>query len=59
VPKGQHKNKINNNYGNMTPSKPSYPPTTYFGYLNETEAQEEDLKSNYINMIEAFKREHE
>ena len=35
----------------------SYPSTTNPGYPNETEAQEEDLKSNLINIIEVFKED--
>ena len=40
----------------MAPSEPSYP-TTNHGFPNETEAQEEDLKSNLIKMIEAFRED--
>ena len=35
----------------------SYPSTTNPGYPHETEAQEEELKSSFINKIEAFKEE--
>ena len=39
----------------MAPPKSSYPATTNPGYLNEIEAQEEDLTSNFIKIIESFK----
>ena len=54
MPKGQHKNKVKFQ-GFMTPPEPSYPVIINPGYSNETEAQEEDFKSNPIKMIEAFK----
>jgi hypothetical protein len=38
----------------MAPLKPNYPATENPGYLKETETQEDDLKSNLINMIEVF-----
>ena len=41
----------------MVLSEPSYPATTNPGYPNETEAQEESLKSSSIKMIEAFKED--
>ena len=41
----------------MTPSKHSYPTTASLRYPNTAEAQENDLKSNLIKMIEAFKEE--
>ena len=41
----------------MAPAEPSYPATTNPGYLNETETQEEDLKSNLTKMIEGFKED--
>jgi predicted double-glycine peptidase len=41
----------------MTSSEHSYPTTTSPGYPNTTEAQENDLKSNLIKMIEAIKEE--
>jgi hypothetical protein len=44
-PKGQHKNTINKTQSNMAPLETSYPVTRNSGYLNETEAKEEDLKS--------------
>ena len=40
----------------MAPTEPSYLATIKPGYPNETEAQEEDLQSNPIKKIEAFKR---
>jgi hypothetical protein len=41
----------------VTPSEHSYPTTASPGYPNRPEAQENDLKSNLIKMIEAFKEE--
>jgi hypothetical protein len=41
----------------MAPPEPSYPATTNPGYSNDTESPEEDLKSNLIKMIEAFKED--
>jgi hypothetical protein len=41
----------------MTPPEPSYPPRASSEYHNETKAQKDDLKSNLIKMIEAFKEE--
>jgi hypothetical protein len=41
----------------MIPSEPSYPDTASPGYPYETEAQEDDLKSNFIKMMESFKEE--
>jgi hypothetical protein len=58
MPKGQYKNTISLMQGSMAPSDPSHTTlnisTANFGYTNETEAQEERLKSNLIQMIEAF-----
>ena len=39
----------------MARPEPNYPATTNPGYLNEIEAQEEDLTSNFIKIIESFK----
>lgn len=39
----------------MTPSKPNYPITGSPVYTNPTEAQENYVKFNLINMIEASK----
>jgi hypothetical protein len=51
MPKGQHKNTSSKTQGNMAPPEPSHPATANPGYSNETEAQEEDLKSNLIKII--------
>jgi hypothetical protein len=40
----------------MGSPKNSYPGSTHPGYSNETEVQEEDLKSNFIKMIRDLKR---
>ena len=55
MPKGQHKNTRKKSQGNMAPSEPRYASTAKPGYPNKTKAQEEDLKSNLIMMIEVFK----
>ena len=39
----------------MTPPESSYPATINPGFPNKTEVQEEDLKSNHVKIIEAFK----
>lgn len=41
----------------MATSEPRYTATTNPGYLNEIEAQEEDLKSNLTKMIKGFKED--
>jgi hypothetical protein len=56
--KGQHKNKMNKNQGNMAPTEPSCHITASPGYSNTTEAQENDLKSNFMTTIEAFKEKN-
>jgi hypothetical protein len=38
----------------MVSPEPRYPATINPGYLNETEAQEDDLKSTLIKMTETF-----
>jgi hypothetical protein len=57
MPKGQYKNTMIKIHGNMAPPEPSYLATINPGYPHETEAQEENLKSNLIKMIEAFKED--
>lgn len=54
MPKGYHQNTITKNLGNMTQPERSYSATASPGYLNETEAQEDDLKSYFIKIIQAF-----
>jgi hypothetical protein len=41
----------------LTSPEPSYPTTASLGYSNTTKAQENDLKSKVIRMVEAFKEE--
>ena len=41
----------------MTPLKHSYPTTVHCGYSNTSESQDNDIKSNLLNMIVAFKEE--
>jgi len=55
--KGPRKKTINESQGNVTPPENSYSTTARLGYPNTTEAEENDLKSNLIKMIEAFKEE--
>ena len=51
MPKGQHKNTINETQGNMALPHPNSPATTNPGYPNETETREEYLKSNLIKVF--------
>jgi hypothetical protein len=55
--KGQLMNTNNNIQGNIVPPKPRYPTTTSNGYTNTTKAQEDNLKTNVLKMIEDFKEE--
>ena len=57
MPEGWLKKTVNKIQVNMIPPKPSYLATTNPGYPNETEAQEDNLKSNLIKMLEAFKED--
>lgn len=54
--KGPCKN-TNKNQVNMIPSEEKYPTIASPGYSNTTEAQENDLKSNFINMTDTLKEE--
>ena len=54
--KEQCENTINKTQGNITLPEPSYAATTNPVYPNETEAEEEDLKSNLIKMVVCFKK---
>ena len=55
--KGPSKNTVNKSQDNVACLEPSYLMTTSPRYLNRTEAQEDDLESNLIKMIESFKEE--
>lgn len=44
-----------NNQGNILPQEPSYPTTGRPEYCNTTEAQEKDLKRNFMKMIDILK----
>jgi hypothetical protein len=55
--KGQHQNTINKTQHNMAPPEPRYPPTARPVYPSRAQAQEDDLESNLIKMIEVFKKE--
>jgi len=55
--KSSRKNTMNKNLGNMTPSEHKYPTIANPGYPNTTKEQGNDLKSNLVKMIEAFKEE--
>ena len=57
MPKGQYKNTTKKTRGNRVPPESSYHVITNPGYPTETEAQEDDLKSNLIKMIEPFKKD--
>lgn len=47
---------INNSQGNMSPPEPSSPTTSGPEYSNISEAQEKNLKANYLKMIASLKR---
>ena len=53
--KGQHKNITNKIQDTKALPEQSYSTIASPGYVNTMEAQENDLKSNLIMMIEAFK----
>jgi hypothetical protein len=57
MPKGQGKNTINKTLGNMAPPEPSCSATENPGYPNKIDAQQNDLKSNLMKMIEAVKKD--
>jgi hypothetical protein len=52
-----HSKNYNKNQGNKAPPESSYLATTNSGFSNETESEEEDLKSNSIKMLEVFKED--
>ena len=54
---GQHKNTTNKSQDNMAPPEHNCPTAASPGYPNTTITEEDDLKSNFITMIEAFKEE--
>ena len=55
--KGKHKNPTNRNQGHMATSEPSSPTTASPGYPNTLEKQDLDLKSQFMMLIEGFKKE--
>jgi hypothetical protein len=55
--KNPQMNTINKSQSNTTPSGHSNPTTANSGCPNATKAQENDLTSDFIKMIEAFKEE--
>jgi hypothetical protein len=55
--KGPQKNKINKSQGNMTPSEDSYHSVAITRYSNTTKVGENDIKHNFIKMIESIKEE--
>ena len=57
IAKGPQKDTINKGHSHMTPLEHTYMSVVSPGYPNTTKAQENDLKSNLIKMIEAFKEE--
>ena len=57
MPKGSIKNTIHKTQVSMAPPEHNYSSTANARYPKETEAQEEDLKSNLIKMIKEFKEE--
>lgn len=58
--KHQHKNKtINNNQGNMSPLEEILTTTIRTEYFNTSDTQENDIKINYVKMMDVFKEEWE
>ena len=51
------KNTINNNQGNLAPPELGYPMTERPEYSNTFEWQENDLKTNFVKIIEVLKAE--
>ena len=47
----QGKNIINSRKGNVAPPEPNYPITATLDYSNTVEAQENDLKPNFMKII--------
>lgn len=48
---------MNNSYGNMARPELSYPVTARHEYSNAAETKENDLKTNFIKIIEVLKEE--
>ena len=46
-----------NSQGNIVPPEPTYPAIASPEYSNPVKALEDDLKSNLVKIIEAFKKE--
>lgn len=57
MPKLQCKNTANNNLGNMAPPEPNYAMTAKPEHSNSAETQENDLKTNIMEMIKILKKE--
>ena len=55
MPNLQCQNAINNGQGNMVPTEPSYPRTATPEYSGATGSQENDLKNNFMKMIDVLK----
>lgn len=53
----EHKNTINSRHGNMSLPEPGYPTIAGSEYSNINKAQENDLNTNYMKMLEALKEE--
>lgn len=51
------KNKIKNSQGNRSPLEPSYPTAAGPEYSNISEAEEKDLKTTCMKVIEVLKEE--
>ena len=55
MPKWQHKSTVSSSQGKMFPTEPCYLMTAGPEYFNIAEAQEKDLKTNYMKKIESLK----
>lgn len=51
MPIGWYRSTITGNQGNMAPPEPSYLTTASPGYSNSAEAQENDPKTNFVEIF--------
>lgn len=56
MPRCQYKKTINNILGSMSPLEYSYPTTAVSEHTTIVEAQEKDLKTSFMKMIETLKK---
>lgn len=56
MPKALCNDTVNNIQGNVAPPEPTYPMTARPEYSSAAEVQENDLKGNFLKMIEILKK---